>query len=364
MRSSIIKNEEKVQFQLRELYEQFGYGRFKMSKFEEYDLYSRNKEFLVSDGVITFTDTNGKLMALKPDVTLSIVKNTADPDALHRVYYNENVYRVSDKTHSYKEIMQTGLECLGPVDEYNLCEVVLLAARSLAVISPDCVLNISHLGVVSTLLEQPVFKGIRKPLIAAIGEKNTHEIRRICQQKQVDAADVELLCFLARAYGPAQEIIPAAAAMTHLPGVQEALAMLQRVCQTVTAITQVSVQIDFSLTGNIHYYNGLVFRGYVKGIPTDVLRGGQYDNLMQRLGRKAGAIGFAVYLDSLERMDEGERFDADVLLTYENSPVQEVLAKACALRAEGKTVAVHRRAPEKGRYEQVICLDKGANGNG
>ena len=38
-----------------------------MSKFEEYDFYAVNKDFLVSDSVITFTDTNGKLMALKPD---------------------------------------------------------------------------------------------------------------------------------------------------------------------------------------------------------------------------------------------------------------------------------------------------------
>ena len=73
-----IKNEERIVFSLRSLYGGYGYSRYKMSKFEEYELYVRNKDFLISDSVITFTDTNGKLMALKPDVTLSIVKNGRD----------------------------------------------------------------------------------------------------------------------------------------------------------------------------------------------------------------------------------------------------------------------------------------------
>ena len=63
--------QEKVIFTLRKLYRENGYTQYRMSKFEEYDLYARNKDFLISDSVITFTDTNGKLMALKPDVTLN-----------------------------------------------------------------------------------------------------------------------------------------------------------------------------------------------------------------------------------------------------------------------------------------------------
>lgn len=76
----------------------------KMSKFESYDLYMQNKEFLVSDGVITFTDTDGTLMALKPDVTLSIVKNYRAHQPLQKVCYNENVYRIGGASKSYREI--------------------------------------------------------------------------------------------------------------------------------------------------------------------------------------------------------------------------------------------------------------------
>jgi len=92
MNFNTIKNDEKIIFDLRSIYHRYGYGRYKMSKFEEYELYARNKDFLISDSIITFTDTNGKLMALKPDVTLSIVKNSRDASAyVQRLYYDENV---------------------------------------------------------------------------------------------------------------------------------------------------------------------------------------------------------------------------------------------------------------------------------
>ena len=111
---NILKSEEKAIYSLRSLYKKYGYMPFKMSKFEEYELYVRNKDFLISDRIITFNDTNGKLLALKPDVTLSIIKNGDDkPGIKQKVYYNENVYRVSGSTHQFKEIMQTGLECIG-----------------------------------------------------------------------------------------------------------------------------------------------------------------------------------------------------------------------------------------------------------
>ena len=81
---------EKAEFLLRNLYEACGFSRFKMNKFEEYDLYVRNKDFLISDSVITFTDTSGKLLAMKPDVTLSIIKNfRKEGKTLHKVFYDQ-----------------------------------------------------------------------------------------------------------------------------------------------------------------------------------------------------------------------------------------------------------------------------------
>ena len=137
----LLLNSEKIILTLRGLYSGFGYEPYRMSKFEEYDLYAKNKQFLVSDSVITFTDNDGKLMALKPDVTLSIIKNSKlNTDEIKKVYYSENVYRPANGTDSFKEIMQTGLECFGAITIKEITEVILLAAESLTLLSDNCVL--------------------------------------------------------------------------------------------------------------------------------------------------------------------------------------------------------------------------------
>ncbi|MBO7155903.1 MAG: ATP phosphoribosyltransferase regulatory subunit, partial [Clostridia bacterium] len=64
--------------------------------------------------------------------------------------------------------------------------------------------------------------------------------------------------------------------------------------------------IDFSVINTLKYYNGMAFNGFVEGIPQSVLSGGEYDNLMKKMGRKSKAIGFAVYLDELFKLGTKE----------------------------------------------------------
>ena len=149
-----MDSQEKIGFLLRTLYAGTGYSRYRMGKFEEYDLYSRNKNFLFSENVITFTDTNGRLMALKPDVTLSIVKNTRDSaGSLQKLYYHENVYRVASAEDGFREMTQVGIECMGNVDGACVAEVLKLAADSLQACSEKYVLEISHLGLLGAFVD-------------------------------------------------------------------------------------------------------------------------------------------------------------------------------------------------------------------
>ena len=354
--NSVLKNDEKAVFQLRSLYRKYGYSQYKMSKFEEYDLYVRNKNFLVSDNIITFTDTDGKLMALKPDVTLSIVKNTKDEsDSVQKVYYNENVYRVSKGTNSFKEIMQVGLECIGNIDDYYIYEVLMLAAESLRSISEDFVLDISHLDIVSDVIDSiGVSSSARKEIIKCIGEKNVHGISAICAKEGVDG---EKLKKLVSTYGNPESVIPA----------------LREICDG-EAVNQLSdivnalqkngydgkIRIDFSVINDMNYYNGFVFKGFINGLSSGILSGGQYDNLMVKMRRKSGAIGFAVYLDMLERLEENENmYDVDTVILYDESSDMGALNDAVnLLTSNGKSVMAQRSVPEKIRYKQLLKLQE------
>ena len=152
---NVFTNSEKITFALRSLYLSKGYVPYRMSKFEEYDLYAKNKDFLVSDNVITFTGNGGKLMALKPDVTLSIIKNSKDiPEKTQKVFYNENVYRVSKAIGQFKEIMQSGVECFGRISDDDVCEVISMAADSIKLLSEDSIIAVSNLDIIESVISK------------------------------------------------------------------------------------------------------------------------------------------------------------------------------------------------------------------
>lgn len=359
-----MKNEERAALQLRALYEQYGYAQYKMSKFEEYDLYVSNKDFLISDSVITFTDTNGKLMALKPDVTLSIVKNTKDaPSSVQKVYYNENVYRVSKGTHSFKEIMQVGLECIGDLDAYSLYEVLMLAAESLQSISQDCVLDISHLGILSQVLESlEVSDAVQSDILRCIGEKNPHELTAVCMAAGVVPAQIELLQELVALYGTPKEVLPKLEKLLDGKVDPVSYGTFATIIEAFQGSPlQSMLRIDFSVVSDMHYYNGIVFKGFVQGVPASVLSGGQYDKLLQKMNRRSGAIGFAVYLDLLERLtDSDKKFDVDIVLLYDTDSTLATLRDTVArLSARGSSVLALRAIPEKMRYKQLMKLIDG-----
>jgi len=352
---------EKVMFSLRSLYSSYGYSQYKMSRFEEYDLYARNKDFLISDSVITFTDLGGKLMALKPDVTLSIIKNIKEePETLQKVFYNENVYRVSKGSHTYKEIMQAGLECFGDIDSYNICEVITLAAKSLKSISDSCVLDISHLGLLENVFESfsvPDFA--RSELIKLIGEKNTHELERLCEKLEIDSKSKETLKLLVSTAGSPDKVLPILekelADKTDITPIIKLKAIFDAIEESVKPM----LRIDFSVVNDIKYYNGIVFKGFIEGIPASVLSGGQYDKLMQKMNRRSGAIGFAVYLDMLERFNiSSNEYDIENLLLYsENSDLSKLNRYVKNLLKEGQTVLACKQIPQNTKYHRLINFD-------
>ena len=364
MNNTYLKPEERAVYALRSLYRGYGYLPFKMSKFEEYDLYVRNKDFLVSDRIITFTDMGGKLLALKPDVTLSIIKNGEDrPGEKQKVCYNENVYRVSGSTRQFKEILQTGLECIGDLDTYDICEVVTLAAASLATVSEAYALDVSHMGILSAMLDEITSDtDLRREIARLIAEKNTHDLARACAEAAVSPEDTAALCDFVGIYGDMDTVLSRLAPLSRrFEAVSVAITELTALRDHLQA-TPVGdrVHFDFSIMNDMSYYNGVVFCGYLDGICECVLSGGQYNKLMKRMGRTSGAIGFALYLDLLEELEQSApAFDVDALVLYDGTtPASAVNEAVQALRAEGKTVSAQRTVPEKLRYATLCDLRK------
>lgn len=348
---------ERTELSLRSLYKSYGYTQYKMNKFEEYDLYASNKNFLVSDNVITFTDTDGKLMALKPDVTLSIIKNAHPKETeTEKLFYDENVYRVSSGTRMFKEIKQAGLECLGSIDVFCIAEVLDLAAKSLGLISSSYVLEISHAGIISDILDEYGFSETTKnEIIKCMGEKNLHGVLGIFESYGISPAKIASVM---KMNGNAKESL--AFLKENFPGraTEELASAVQMLCKEVPAE---KIRIDFSVVNDMNYYNGIVFRGYVNGVPSGVLSGGQYGSLVRKMGKNYEAIGFAVYLDMLEELEQNDdECDVDVLVIYGDTCDIDKLSALCAdLRAGGESVTARKNIPDKLRYRRLVRADRG-----
>lgn len=358
---TIRKREEQAVFALRELYLHYGYLPYKMSRFEEYDLYVRNKDFLASEQIITFADRSGKLLALKPDVTLSIIKNAQDfPGSVQKLYYNESVYRADAASHTLKEIMQAGLECVGDLGSYEIAEVVLLAAKSLALLGDRFVLDISHMGLIHAVLDSCMIPAENeKAIMLCLRQKNAHELIALCGE--ITPENEDKLRKLVTLSGNAQQILSQLEPVLTTDAEHTTFAELQALC-TLLAKSGYGdmIRVDFSVGNNMKYYNGVVFKGYLEGMPSSILSGGQYDKLLQKMGKTSRAIGFALYLSMLERQNEhAGLFDVDTLIVHDGNTEPSVLVALAEEATKNGSVLVAAEIPDNRKYRRLVRVVNG-----
>lgn len=353
-----LKREEQVAFALRSTYRKYGYLPYKMNKFERYDLYAENKDFLVGNGVITFNDTDGKLLALKPDVTLSIVQNMGN-DKDRKVYYHENVYRIAGDTKQFKEFMQVGLEHIGDIGTYDIFEAVYLAGKSLAEISNSFVLDISHVGILACALDNLCKEeSFQTQMLGLIGSKNIHDAKTLCQQKGLPCEEVDEFLALIKVYGNVEDVLKQIAPFCKTAQMKKAYNQFKAVCDLLlTTELKDHIRIDFSVVDDSKYYNGIVIKGFIDGVGIRVLSGGQYDKLMEKMGKNTGAIGFAVYLDHLEGFFKVEReLDVDVLILYDESVSAKTLKDTVDTQIHAGKSVTAQKSVGKLRYATLIDL--------
>ena len=298
--TSTLPKDEQTFLELQQLFEKNGYALYKMRKFEEYSLYQEYRNFLGSESVLTFQGFGGKLMALKPDVTLSIVKNAKmGMSAPEKLYYRESVYRTERGGSEFREINQMGLECIGRFGSDTVLEICGLAMESLATIDDDFIFAVSHMGFVTGLMDEcgidnPVSK---KAVLELLRSRNAHDVASVGGVS-------------ARA---AEKIAALASGSTEFPAALELARSLSEGRETESALTELNalygkvsgtcfsekIRLDFSVLNDIDYYNGMIFQGYVKRVPKLILSGGRYDGLLARTGKELCAMGFALSLGEL-----------------------------------------------------------------
>lgn len=351
-----FRADERMALSLRAIYESYGYRPYKMSKFEEYELYSSNIDFLGDGGVLTFTDVNGKLMALKPDVTLSIVKNSKGSVGTQKVHYRENVYR-RNRGGSFKEMLQSGIECIGNIGMVETVEVLLLALKSLSATECSYRLDISHIGVLSSLIGDDVAPEVKDELFTCIKRKNAGGIIEIAIANSLDLSRFEALAYALSLNGNALDVIDALKKIPYLSSCDG----LNELTDIVIALNSLgykdNIGIDLSVVNDMNYYRSLIFRGYIDCVPEGILFGGRYDDLVKKMGRNCGALGFAVVLDRLQDLTKVNYGDDNALLVYDESvSPSEIMTVADGLRTKGYSVEITSDCDRAEGFKKVFYI--------
>ena len=353
--SKTFRAEEKAILTLQSLYEGFGYQKYKVSQFEEYGFYLAYKSFLQSEKILSFTDLDGRVMALKPDITLSIIKNTDDDTTLKKVYYHETVFRESAQSNTYREINQMGLEYIGTIDDYAVCETVLLAQKSLQEISEDYVLELSHMGFVMGFLESlALTDSAKESMLAFLSAKSVHEMCQLAKEQGVSEENIERLNTICNLSGDFVTALPKAKNMCCNAAMHHAIRELEQVEFALKNTKKTAVRLDFTLVNNTEFYDGILLAGYISGLARPVLSGGRYDIMMKKLAKKGGAIGFAVYLSELEYLRRPQAdTGADVVIVNQSKDSAQLLCEVENLVKQGKSVVVvsQENADKKGNIK-------------
>ena len=362
-----LTKDEQVNLMLEGLFESYGYRKFKMRKFEQYSLYEEYKSFLTSEYVLTFHSPDGKLMALRPDVTLSIVKNTrANEVNTDKVFYRENVYRMDRHTKEFREIPQAGVELIGQVDHLATLEIVRMARQSLALIDDHSILGLSHMGFTEGLLTacQVHTTDARNQFLTCIASQNVHDLRQLLGESVPSNEWMDGLAAVLSAQGTYAETLALARKIAVNQQMNDALDELEFIGKSLNDLQMADgIRLDFTMQNDLSYYNGILMQGYVEKYPGILLIGGRYDRLLTKFRKNLSAIGFALALGDLNYYYPNHPdADADVLILYSSdSNIQNVLAKAEQLRSEGQRVRLATSCPREFTAKTVIDLREEGN---
>ena len=327
-----IKNMSKkdlVLLNIRKIYDSYGYKKISLPSFEEYDLYNENKDF-IDRNVLTVMSPNGKLLALRPDITLSVAKKVSKDQSLKysKIYYQENTYNLT-KYVGYEEDEQLGIELIGKESTFLDFEIINLAVKSLDIINKKSMIILSHAGFISSIFENfDLEYEIKEQILDCINRKNSHDIKKILKKNEHISENVKKLIYKIPELSGNLENIEKELLKYEINGnTKKILSELKQLNSLLMKFyKKLKIIFDFSVVKNLNYYNGIILQGYIEGFPNVILTGGRYDKLFEKFGVDTGAVGFAILTDGLKGYyKDTDKKDFEVLIAYDDSDFEKLV---------------------------------------
>lgn len=339
MNANLI-NENSIVSNLINIYERFGFKKIKLSKFEDYNLYNNNKDFLQTEHILTFMNLNGNLKSLRPDVTLSIVKKVLKDNEkeTQKIYYIEDIYKIV--SNEYEEIPQVGVEIIGKLNNYSNLEIISMAIESLKSINEDYILEISNIDFISAIFDEiNLEENLKIEILNNIYLKNKHDLEKLLN-KNVDNKYKKYILSFIELSGNYKDILKKLKSLIINKKMQKSYEELKSLSFVFELYNNFDkILLDFSIESQLGYYNGVIFKGYIKENNDIILSGGRYDKLLNKFNSNKNAIGFAIYMDKLYEKNKTSDF-IDILILYKSGDENILLNEVRKFMNKNKKVRV------------------------
>lgn len=352
----------KVEELLHQTVASFGYRDIQTPSFEFFDIFSSQIGTTPSRELYKFFDKEGNTLVLRPDFTPSMVrcavKYFTDADMPLRLCYAGNTFtNTSDLQGKLKEVTQMGAELMGEASAQADAEMIGMVAKAL--------LNTGLKEFQVSIGQVEYFKGICEA--AGLNDETEQTLREFISHKNYFGAEA-----LLSSQGVPERFSRVLLRMTELFGGREclkeagALADNERSVRAIRGLEELYellcaygikdyVSFDLGMLNNYNYYTGVIFRVYTYGVGEAVAKGGRYDTLPGRFGKRMPAIGFVAVVDQLMNALSRQNVPVDTsrdsfLLVYEKEAFFGALRAAESLRERGTIVelmpAAGRKEPE------------------
>ena len=365
-----LNKKEKFIYRLRKLMEDYGYTNTSVNLLEDYESYAGG-HMIKDENILKLIHPNGKLYALRPDMTIPIAKRYAaegkKEELSHKVYYNDSVFRIEQKSYnSLSEMQQIGVEALGINDKIIDLEILTLAKEVLCEINEVYHIDLSHSGVLEKLFALGKFsKEDKENILDLISKRSKTDLTLFLNKLDVDNKILQSFLSLLSLNGSFEAVLKEFMSDEILQTFTDVINDLEELKEFLE-IYKISVDLDFSLSSNLKYYTGIIFKGYVPNISEAVLTGGRYDKLAKNFGKDIPAVGFGVNLtEILKGFEEGNRPRGAVVF-YEDSDknlietIKTLRDKIGLVRLE-KNIDISENLYKKLKfeYEQVYLYENG-----
>ena len=284
----------------------YGYKDIQTPTFEFFDIFNRERGSVPSRNMYKFIDRDGSTLVLRPDITPSIARAVAkyfkeETIPLRFSYCGNTFINNSSLQGKMKETTQLGAELIGDRDIEGDAEVVALAIHLLLESGlTDFQLDIGHVGLFKALVaEAGMDEETVSQLRVLIESKNYFGVEALVEKLTLSDETAKLLLKLPELFGSG-DIIAEARSMTCNAEALKALDEIEKLCQLIAEYGfEKYITIDLGMLTEYDYYTGMIFRGYTYETGDAVVKGGRYDHLIEKFGKKSPSIGFAIVIDEL-----------------------------------------------------------------